>query len=311
VARALAGVSETPTLDADLLLAHVLGLERATLFARGPGTLLPACSASVERAAKRRLAGEPVAYITGRKGFRNLELHVDRRVLVPRPETEQLVDIALDWLRRRTGALRVIDVGTGSGAIALALAAELDGESMSAATTALAWTDEQTVYQYERADLRTDEPSKRPLLPGRSREIEITATDVSSEALTVARENATLLGLASSVQFIHRDLLADVDGAFDLILANLPYLRDDQRDLSTWAEPELALYSGRDGFALYRRFLPQAAARLCPGGLIVIEIDPEQSELAVREATTSTGFAVEVVHDFAGRARFLVLRGPS
>lgn len=115
------------------------------------------------------------------------------------------------------------------------------------------------------------------------------------------------LGLADRVRFVESDLLAEAEGTFDLILANLPYLRDDQRDASTAAEPRLALFAGRDGFDVYRRFLPQAAARLRPGGLIVIEIDPAQRELGVQEATTSTGLAVEVVDDLAGCARFLVL----
>ena len=289
-ARVLAAASETPALDADLLLAHALLTERATLVTRGAEPLPTEAAAHFNALLARRLAGEPVAYIVGRKSFRDLDLLVDPRVLVPRPETEQMVEIALAWIGRRNDALRVVDVGTGSGAIALALAAEIAEVRPAGAST-----------------IRPDEACVRPVSrEGRSAG-EILATDVSPAALEVARENATRLGLAGRVRFVESDLLEHVEGEFDLILANLPYLRGDQRDPSTRAEPELALYAGADGFDIYRRFLPQAAVRLRAGGLIVIEIDPAQSGFGAQEAKTSTGLAVEVIDDLAGRARFLVI----
>lgn len=267
-ALALTTVSDTPGLDADLLLAHVLGVERTALFTHSRDDVSLATWRRFQILLEGRLHGTPVAYLLGRKAFRSIELMVDSRVLVPRPETEQLVDIALAKIRARRGPMRVLDVGMGSGAIALALA-------------------------YETAD--------------RAAELEIVGSDLSYDALQVAASNRDALGLASRVQFFESDLLDDVAGSFDLILANLPYLRHEQRHTSTAAEPELALFAGEDGFDVYRRFLPQAAVRLRPKGLIAVEIDPSQADFGALEAANSTGLPVEVRCDLAGRQRFLLI----
>lgn len=256
----LAGVSETPELDSELLIREVLSVDRTGLFLREREPMAADDLHRFEELVDRRLAGEPVAYILGRKAFRTIELIVDRRVLVPRPETEQLVQIALDWIQGRPGPQRVVDVGTGSGAIALALAAEL--------------------------------PDRR--------DVEIVATDVSPEALDVAAKNRERLGLGNRVTLVESHLLDGVDGRFDLILANLPYLRPDQRHPSTQHEPDLALYSGDDGFDLYRELIATLPGRLAPEGLFLAEIDPDQAAFA-------SDLNASIIKDLAGRDRFLCI----
>lgn len=267
-ARALDGASETPELDAELLLRHLLDFDRMQLVLHANEPVPPQQLAAFERLVERRRAGEPVAYILGKRGFRTIELAVDRRVMVPRPETEQIVDIALSRLAQHSGPARIIDVGTGSGAIALSLAMELG--------------------------------------PGRS-DVEIVASDVSSEALDVARRNRDALGLQDRVTLCQADLLTGLGGEFDVILANLPYLRPDQQHPSTAYEPRLALFAGDDGFDSYRKLFEQAKQLLASGGMIVVEIDPSQAEFGSLLARERTGLQVEVRQDIASRPRFLVL----
>jgi len=263
-----AEVSESPQLDAELLLRQVLGIERVQLFLRYDKPLDAAAFDRFVALVERRLAGEPIAYILGSRWFRNIELFVDHRVLIPRPETERFIDYALAWLRTHPGPRRVVDVGTGSGAIALALADELR--------------------------------SARP-------DVQITATDVSAEALDVAAINRERLGLTERVELVEADLLDGFSEPFDIILANLPYLRPDQRHHSTRREPEVALFGGPDGFDLHRRLLRQSATLLAPDGLWVGEIDPAQAEVAVAFASEATGREARVEHDYAGDARYLLI----
>lgn len=266
--RRLAGLSDSPSLDVDLLLAAALGTDRAGVISRSRDELPAEAGERFDRLLERRLAGEPVAYILGRKGFRDIELLIDERVLVPRPETELLVEIGLAALARMPGSRRVADVGTGSGAIALALAHEL--------------------AQRGRGD------------------VEIVASDISQEALDLAAVNRARLGLEGRVRLERRDLLSGASGPFDVVLANLPYLRDDQRHPSTAREPELALYAGADGLDLYRSLLAQAGPLLAPGGIIACEIDPEQAEAMLALAAAHIPGEAVIVHDLAGLARVLV-----
>jgi release factor glutamine methyltransferase len=229
---------DTPRLDAELLLAHAMGVSRETLFMDTASAVSPAAARRAMELIRRRVAREPVAYITGVKGFRHIDLAVDRRVLIPRPETELLVEVALGL----TSGARVHDVGTGSGAIALALKQE-----------------------------RTD--------------AEVVACDISDDALAVARGNAERLGL--EVTFVQSDLLAGVPGdAFFLIASNPPYVAE--ADLAG-LEPEVAVHEPRlataagDGFDVYRRLLPDAAARLAPGGALVLECGAGQAGALVAE----------------------------
>lgn len=263
-----AEVSESPQLDAELLLRQVLGIGRVQLFLRYDTPLDDAAAEPFEALVQRRLSGEPIAYILGSRWFRNVELFVDRRVLVPRPETERFVEYALGWLRSHPGPLRVVDVGTGSGAIALALAQELGA----------GWP-----------------------------EARIIATDISTDALEVAAINRDRLGLCDRVDLVASDLLDAFVEPFDIILANLPYLRPEQRHPSTQREPEVALFGGADGFDLHRRLLLQSATLLASDGLWVGEIDPAQAEVAVRFAREATGRDARIEADDAGDARYLLI----
>lgn len=246
---------DSPRLDAELLLGAATGLTRAEVVASGSRRLEPDEARRFADLARRRREREPVAYILGEKGFRSIELKVDARVLVPRPETEHVVEAAL--ARLAPGA-RVVDVGTGSGAIALALKAE------------------------------------RP-------DLEVVATDVSEDALAVARANALLLGL--DVSFAQGDLLAPVAGRFDAVVSNPPYVADDDPlppDVARH-EPAIALFAGPDGLDAYRRLLPAAAA--LGAGLVVVEVGAGQAA-AVEELARAAGYSgVEVERDLAGHER--------
>ncbi len=262
--------TDSASLDAALIVRQVLGLSRTGLYLAYERALQPVQVAAIDALVARRVAGEPMAYLLGTRAFRTIDLLVDERVLVPRPETEWFVDAALEWLAAHSGPRRVIDVGTGSGAIALALAAELPAD-------------------------RTD--------------MTILASDVSAEAIEVAQSNAQRLGLAERVQCVVADLLEGIDGPFDLILANLPYLRNDQQHPSIRREPDVALYGGEDGFDHYRRLLTQITNGnlLTPGGRLIGEIDPQQTPVAHAVLDSHPALTLRVVPDLAGLDRYLVI----
>jgi release factor glutamine methyltransferase len=229
--------------DAEVLLAHTLECDRAWLLAHPEAQLAAAHVEALRSLVARRAAHEPLQYLTGVQEFYGLTLHVTPDTLIPRPETELLVEAVLGWAakeRQRSGSqrLRILDIGTGTGAIALALAANLP-------------------------------------------RAEITGSDISAAALDVARGNAERLGL--SAQFIEADLLRGVaagertgHGLYDAIVSNPPYipntdapaLQPEVRD----HEPPVALFGGRDGLDVYRRLVPQALDALRPGGLLALEI---------------------------------------
>jgi release factor glutamine methyltransferase len=252
-----AGV-DSPRLDAELLLAEATGRGRAELVAESRDGVPADAGRHFGELVRRRLRREPVAYILGRKGFRRIELSVDRRVLIPRPETEMLVELALEL---RPG--RVLDVGTGSGAIALAVADELP-------------------------------------------DCEVTATDTSAAALELARANAERLGLGGRVRFVEGTV---PPGEFDLVLANLPYIAEDdwntlEPELRDW-EPGAAFRAGSDGLDAYRAVVPMLAG-LAP--VAAAEVGVGQAA-AVGELLRGAGFGeVEVRRDLAGIERVVVGR---
>ena len=256
VSRLEAAGVDTPRLDAEVLLAHVLGTDRAGLVMRGGEPLGAGRQAAFEDLLARRAAREPVAYLVGTKGFRHVELRVDPRVLIPRPDTETLVEVAAGAAPH--GA-RVHDVGTGSGAVALAL-------------------------KHERPDLR------------------VSASDASPDAVAVARDNATALGLEVAIEVA----VGLPPGDFDLVVANLPYVREDEWDGVQPEirdhEPRMALVSGADGLDAIRALVAQA-----PGGLtLALEHAPDQAG-AVRELLAG---GARTVPDMSGRDRVTIGAAP-
>ncbi|HEV7884286.1 MAG TPA: peptide chain release factor N(5)-glutamine methyltransferase [Solirubrobacteraceae bacterium] len=258
IAIAAAG-SDTPRLDAELLLAEALGVDRAALVIDPRREVAGPAVRAFQDAVRRRSAGrEPVAYILGRRGFRHIELAVDPRVLVPRPETELLVEAGLEL----PAGARVVDVGTGSGAVALAL-------------------------KHERPDL------------------EVLGTDVSVDALAVARANAERLGL--DVELLHGDLLAGADGV-DAVLSNPPYVAERARAALAPEivrhEPPGALFAGADGLDVIRRLVPAAATS--GARRLAIEVGAGQAA-AVAELMRAAGYErVGRRRDLAGIDRVVV-----
>jgi len=222
---------------------------------------------------RRRLRHEPLQYIEGRAEFRHLSLHVDRRVLIPRPETEVLVGEVLAWVAGREN-LDVADIGTGSGAIALSL-------------------------RQEGAFGR------------------VIATDSSPDALRLAEENAGRTGMTGRIDFRLGDALAPLGREhFHVIVSNPPYVAESDRlrlgaGVEEW-EPHDALFGGEDGLELIRRIVAGAPAKLRPGGLLALEIGPEQWEMVAELVRETNGFDEPVMRrDLAGRERFMLaeLRG--
>ena len=233
---ALAGYSGEARLDAQRLIEHVLQIRAVDLFAYGSIDITPEEQARLFELLERRICGEPVAYLCEEAWFYGRRFFVDARVLVPRPETELLIDLALRHLRSRDALAHVADIGTGSGAIAVTLALEYSNAT-------------------------------------------VLAVDRSDAALAVARANAAAHDLGERIIFRQSDLLEDiVDTApFDVIAANLPYLRSDEipgRPDPIAFEPRIALDGGNDGIALYRRLFADLESRLSPKALVLLEAAP-------------------------------------
>lgn len=260
-AERLDAVSDTPRLDAELLMAHALGVERDVLLLRHLDDATPDAFAAL---VERRLAHEPVAYITGRRAFWTIELQVGPGTLVPRPDSETLIETAIDWFGDRAPA-SILDLGTGPGTLLLAA---LDH-----------WR------------------SARGL-----------GVDRSEVALDYARANAKRLGLADRVEFRLGDWSAGLDGRFDLILANPPYIAESEdlpEDVRRY-EPPSALFAGADGLDDYRRILPDLRRLLAPGGVAIVEIGWSQAE-TVSALARAAGLDPVVRSDLGRRPRAIRL----
>ncbi len=265
-----AGVEpEESLLEAEVLLRHALGIERAAFMARLsqdiPPSVLPGLSALLER----RLRREPLAYITRQRAFYGLDFLVDHRVLVPRPETEGLVERVIALAARRPASLTIIDVGTGSGCIAVALAVNL--------------------------------PAARVL-----------ASDLSDDALALARRNAERNGVGEKIVFLQGDLLDATTELVDIIVANPPYIASDEIE---WVAPEVARFEpraaldgGPDGLAVIRRLIAQAPQHLHAGGSLLLEIAAGQgSRVADLSRAAFPAARVAIENDLAGLERYVTL----
>jgi release factor glutamine methyltransferase len=286
-ARLRDAVSETPRLDAELLLGEALGIDRTRVIAYGSTEVGESQVARYERFVERRAAGEPVAYIRGIKEFHGLAFSVDGRALIPRPETERLVDLAEREVAGRLtrtprpiggGRLAVVDVGTGCGAVAVALAVALRRRRMH---------DDVTIL----------------------------ATDVSPDALELAAENVAGHAVADVVSLRLADLLPSGFEAFEVILSNPPYVRSDAiagLPVATSFEPVLALDGGPDGLDVIRRLLALLPGRLAFGGVALVEIGADQGEAieAVVEELLP-GWAWRVETDLAGLPRVVRVDRPT
>lgn len=288
VARLRESGSESARLDAELLLAFALDTDRTGVIAHTDAPVGDGAAARFEAALDRRAAGEPVAYIRGVKEFHGLAFGVDPRALIPRPETEKLVELAeLEIVRRLIGAprptgsppLRVVDVGVGSGAVAVTVAVLLRRRRM--------------------AD-----------------EVAITATDTSEEALQLARENAVAHAVGDRITFANADLLPrDGAGRWDLVLANLPYVRSDALPALPKAasfEPAVALDGGPDGLRVIDRLLALLPDSLAEGGAAFLEIGGDQADaMRALAAERLPGWSSEVELDLGGLPRVAIIRRPA
>jgi release factor glutamine methyltransferase len=286
-AQLRAGEVPSHTLAGELLLLHVLGRDRAWMYTHPEEEISAPEAECFFKLVSRRAAGEPTQHLTGKQEFWGLEFEVTPDVLIPRPETEHVIEVALDRLalrercagrpRKTDGAgLQIADIGTGSGCIAIALAKELPGAAF-------------------------------------------VATDISSAALAVAQRNATRHGVAGRVRFIECNLLENVFDSpiaisrspllFDLVVSNPPYI--GRREAATLMrevrehEPEIALYGGEEGYELYADLIAEVATHLMPGGILVLELGHNSLPAVQPLLDASTWSKVSVTNDLAGIPRVL------
>jgi release factor glutamine methyltransferase len=255
---------ESPRLNAEHLLAHILKRKRIELYLEFERELTEAELAPLRELVRRRGQGEPLQHLLGTVEFGGQIFLCDKRALVPRPETEQLVEKIADC-RLPIADCRIVDVGTGSGVIALSLAARFP-------------------------------------------EAKITATDVSHEALALARENAARLGLTGRIEFLSADLLLYVNHVYDLIVANLPYIASGDRPAlsrEVLHDPAVALFGGEHGDEIVRKLIDEARSHLAPGGLLALEIGIGQAEDLAALMAEKNYHDIKTERDYSGVIRFL------
>ncbi len=262
--------SDMPGLDAQMLLACLLDKPRSWVLAHSEEPLTRSQNAGLETLVARLEGGKPLPYIVGHWEFFGLEFEVTPDVLIPRPETEMLVERAIAWLRKSepgSRELRVMDVGTGSGCIAISMAVNVVGLS-------------------------------------------ITATDISFAALKVARRNAEKMNVSRDITFLETDLFPNlaISDSFSLIVSNPPYIPSSTLyKIPVYGrEPTLALDGGPDGLTLIRRILAEVPHQLIPGGLLLMEIEASEGPAVLSLASDAfTNARVQLHKDIAGHDRLL------
>ncbi|HET6888047.1 MAG TPA: peptide chain release factor N(5)-glutamine methyltransferase [Candidatus Udaeobacter sp.] len=257
---------ENSRLNAEHLMAHALGRKRIELYLDFERELTETELGPLRELVKRRSEGEPLQHLLGTVEFCGLTFLCDKRAMVPRPETELLVELVEARIENRES--RIVDVGTGSGVIAISLAAKFP-------------------------------------------EAKILAVDISDDALALAQENAAMLNLKDRVQFLKSCLLENVEGAFDLIVANLPYVSTQDRHIlsrEVLHDPEVALFAGKRGDELVRELIDQAPTRLHSGGLLALEIGLGQSETLLSALAEKNYRDICSKNDYNGVTRFIFAR---
>jgi release factor glutamine methyltransferase len=257
---------ENPRLNAEHLMAHALGRKRIELYLEFERKLTETELRPLRELVKRRSEGQPLQHLLGTVEFCGLTFLCDKRAMVPRPETEQLVELVEARIENRES--RIADVGTGSGVIAISLAAKFP-------------------------------------------ETKVLAVDVSDDALALAQENAAMLSLRGRVEFLKSRLLENVEGAFDLIVANLPYISTQERHTlsrEVLHDPEIALFAGDRGDELVRELINQAPARLRPGGMLGLEIGLDQSQGLLSALAEKNYRDICSKNDYNGLTRFIFAR---
>ena len=276
IARLRSAQVPSDALTAELLVIHATGRDRTWLYTHSDEPLNTEAAEKYLTLIERRAAGEPTQYLIGKQEFWGLEFEVTPAVLIPRPETEHLIEVALERIgpARRGASLRIADVGTGSGCIAIALAKEF--------------------------------PSSR-----------IIATDISRQALEVAKRNSVRHEVAERIEFVQTDLLASflrgstADGQFHAVVSNPPYVaRNDAHTLAREVrehEPEIALYGGPTGVEIYGRLIEQAGQLLVRGGMLLLELGYDSAE-RVRAIIEASGcwLGLSITNDLSGIPRVLL-----
>jgi release factor glutamine methyltransferase len=259
---------ESPRLNAEQLLAHVLGRKRLELYLDFERAVAESELAPLRELVRRRGQGEPLQHLLGTIEFCGRTFRCDERAMVPRPETEEFVELLIADCGSRIAGAKVLDVGTGSGVIALSLAERFP-------------------------------------------EAEIYASDISDDALTLAQENAERFGSIERIHFIKTNLIDGIDGTFELIVANLPYIpAADRSNLppEVLHDPAVALFGGERGDELIGRLIEEAPTHLRSGGLLALEIGVGQSRPLLELLSQKNYHDIEAKTDYSGTPRFLFAR---
>lgn len=268
--RKLQSTSETPAIEAQALLAHILNKPRSWILAHPETRISSVQLAKLDDLLNRLSKGEPLPYLLGQWEFFGLQFYVSPAVLIPRPETELMVETALKWLQQNPRSRKVADVGCGSGCIGITLAHHFP-------------------------------------------DLSVVASDISFQALQLAKQNIALHHLQSRVELIQADLLSPLKHAFDLICANLPYIPTNKLlNLPVVKhEPNVALDGGEDGLRIIHKLLKEIRLHTAPGGLVLLEIENTQKENALALASSLFAEAViDCVHDLSNHPRLLTIQFP-